>query len=124
MNPHRAFVKLWTSCVHWKVRSLFRSLYKISTNTLLPFFTHHTCRYETIDGTAEAGSDYIAKKGTITFDPKETSKQIEVVIIDDYEWEPDETFFIKLHSDVDDTPAVEIGPHSIAEVTIINDDGK
>jgi len=81
-----------------------------------------TIRYETIDGTAEAGSDYIAKKGTLTFEPQETTKQLEVVIIDDYEWEPDETFFIKLHSDVEESKNVEIGPHSIAEVTIINDD--
>lgn len=79
-------------------------------------------RYETIDGTAEAGSDYIAKKGTITFEPEETSKHIEVIIIDDYEWEPDETFFVKLHSDVEESIDCEIGPHSIAEVTIINDD--
>lgn len=79
--------------------------------------------YETIDGTAEAGSDYIAKKETLTFQPQETHKYIEIIIIDDYEWEPDETFFVKLHSDPHDD-AVEIGQHSIAEVTIINDDGK
>jgi len=48
----------------------------------------------------------------------------QVLIIDDYEWEPDETFFVKLHADVDESSDVEIGPHSIAEVTIINDDGK
>lgn len=77
--------------------------------------------YETIDGTAEAGSDYIAKKETLTFQPQETHKYIEIIIIDDYEWEPDETFFVKLHSDPHDD-AVEIGQHSIAEVTIINDD--
>jgi len=35
-------------------------------------------RYETIDGTAEAGSDYIAKKGTVTFEPNETIHYIEV----------------------------------------------
>ena len=52
-----------------------------------------------------------------------TQQKIEVVIIDDNEWEPDETFFVKLHSDVEDSHDVEIGPHSIAEVTIINDDG-
>lgn len=81
-------------------------------------------RYETIDGTAEAGSDYVPKKGTITFEPNETHQHIEVVIIDDYEWEPDETFFVKLHADVEGETEVELGAHSIAEVTIINDDGK
>jgi len=78
--------------------------------------------YETIDGTAEAGSDYIAKKDTLTFGPNETHQYIEITIIDDYEWEPDETFFVKLHIPEGFNDKVEIGHHSIAEVTIINDD--
>lgn len=78
-------------------------------------------QFETVDGTAEAGSDYIAKKGEIVFQPNETEKQLEIEIIDDYEWEPDEMFFVKLHSDPNDAK-VMIGKHCIAEVTIINDD--
>ena len=46
------------------------------------------------------------------------------MIIDDYEWEPDETFFVKLHVPEGTFDAVELGQHSIAEVTIINDDGR
>lgn len=30
--------------------------------------------FETIDGTAEAGSDYIARKDTVVFEPNETHK--------------------------------------------------
>lgn len=79
--------------------------------------------YETIDGTAEAGSDYVGKKELLQFRAEETHKYIDIVIIDDNEWEPDETFFVKLWSDPhDDT--VKIGKHSVTEVTIINDDGK
>ena len=86
------------------------------------FSKNNLFSYETIDGTAEAGSDYIARKEALTFEANETTKYIEIDIIDDYEWEPDETFFVKLHSGSDDD-TVEIGKHSIAEVTIINDDG-
>eukprot|EP00794_Sanderia_malayensis_P009359 gene9359-10346_t len=77
--------------------------------------------YETIDGTAEAGSDYIAKKELLQFTPGETHKYVDIVIIDDNAWEPDETFFVKLWSEPSDD-GVKIGKHSIAEVTIINDD--
>ena len=79
-------------------------------------------RFETFDGTAEAGQDYIPKKGQLIFEPGETTKNIEIEIIDDYEWEPDETFFVKLN--VDTKGAAIVGKHSIIEVTIINDDGK
>ena len=78
--------------------------------------------YETIDGTAEAGSDYIGKKELLQFLPDELHKYIDIVIIDDNEWEPDETFFVKLWCDPQDT-AVKIGKHSVTEITIINDDG-
>ena len=79
-------------------------------------------RFETFDGTAESGQDYIAKKGQLIFEPGETTKLIEVEIIDDYEWEPDETFFVKLQ--VDTKGSAIIGKKSIIEVTIINDDGR
>ena len=80
-------------------------------------------RYETVDGTAEAGSDYVAKKGEVIFKPNVTTEHIVIEIIDDYIWEPDETFFVKIHADPNDTK-VMVGNHCIAEVTIINDDGK
>lgn len=82
--------------------------------------TQHMIKFETFDGTAEAGQDYIAKKGQLIFEPGETTKTIEIEIIDDYEWEPDETFFVKLNIDTKGTAI--IGKKSIIEVTIINDD--
>ena len=82
-----------------------------------------TFRIETIDGSAEANKDYIPIKETITFEPEETLKQIEIVIIDDNEWEPDEVFFVKLSLDPDDSTTV-LGKKTIQEITILNDDGQ
>ena len=52
--------------------------------------------YATSDGTAVAGSDYVATEGTITFAPGETSKTIEVEIIADSLDEIDEAFGLEL----------------------------
>lgn len=81
-------------------------------------------RIETIDGTAEADSDYIPIKQTLIFERGETQKVVDITIIDDNEWEPDEVFFVKLSLDHDD-PSYHhavLGPKSIQEVTIVNDD--
>ncbi|XP_066291717.1 sodium/calcium exchanger 1-like isoform X2 [Branchiostoma lanceolatum] len=84
------------------------------TNTRVPF------RYETIDGTAEAGSDYIPQKDVLVFEPGESMKNIKIVIVDDNQWEADETFFVKLSVDPDS--GAVLGRKSINEITIINDD--
>ena len=52
--------------------------------------------YQTSDGSAEAGSDYTAKSGTLTFDAGKTSKTVSVAIADDTDDESDETFTITL----------------------------
>lgn len=80
-------------------------------------------RYETIDGTANAGEDYTYTKGVLEFEPKEIKKAIEIEIIDDDVWEPDETFFVKLSlSDPDIEDYVKMGKKTIMQITIINDD--
>lgn len=55
-----------------------------------------TVDYETSDGTAIAGQDYTATSGTLTFANGETSKTIQVPILDDATTEPDETFTLSL----------------------------
>ena len=55
-----------------------------------------TVDYATSDGTAEAGSDYTAKSGTLSFAPGETSKTIEVSVTDDSLGEEDEDFKVTL----------------------------
>ncbi|XP_071540523.1 sodium/calcium exchanger 2-like isoform X3 [Panulirus ornatus] len=81
-------------------------------------------RVETIDGTATEGQDYIPINEVITFESGETEKIIEVEIINDNQWEPDEEFFLKLSLLVDSEKrkGVQLGRISIMEITILNDD--
>lgn len=78
-------------------------------------------QYVTVDGTATAGEDYVESKGEVIFKPNETVKKIEIELIDDNVWEPDETFFVKIFTQSNDAKVV-VGNHCIAEVTLINDD--
>ena len=55
-----------------------------------------TIDYATSDGSADAGDDYTAKSGTLSFSAGETSKTISVAIEDDIENESDETFTVTL----------------------------
>jgi photosystem II stability/assembly factor-like uncharacterized protein len=57
-----------------------------------------TVDYATANGTAIAGQDYTAAAGTLTFNAGETSKTIQVPILDDATTEPDETFTVALNS--------------------------
>jgi uncharacterized repeat protein (TIGR01451 family) len=52
--------------------------------------------YQTADGTAQAGSDYAASSGTVTFAPGETSQTITVSVHGDTNPENDETFVVNL----------------------------
>lgn len=53
-------------------------------------------KYATTDGTAEAGSDYQATAGSLTFAPGETEQAITVAILPDAEVEGDEFFYLIL----------------------------
>ena len=55
-----------------------------------------TVDYSTSDGSADAGDDYTAKSGTLSFSAGETSKTISIAIEDDTENESDETFTVTL----------------------------
>jgi hypothetical protein len=55
-----------------------------------------TVRYDTANGTAMAGNDYIAKTGTLTFNPGETTKTITIEVKADNKKESDETFYLDL----------------------------
>jgi len=76
-----------------------------------------TVKYATSNGTAVAGSDYVAASGTLTFDPGIVAQQIVVPIIGDTVAESSETFFVDLSS-----PVNGILGQSHATVTIANDD--
>ena len=55
-----------------------------------------TVDYATRDYSALAGEDYVAASGTLTFDPGQTSKTINVEVLGDTKVEPDEEFFVEL----------------------------
>src|SRR5207253_6738058 len=57
-----------------------------------------TVDFYTTDGTATAGSDYLATNGTLTFAPGEMSKVIWVEIQGDTVYEGDEDFYVVLAS--------------------------
>ena len=76
-----------------------------------------TVDYATSDGTATAGADYTATSGTLTFAAGETTKTVNVPILDDAVDEGEETFTLRLSN--------VVGAHIAdgeATGTITNDD--
>ena len=76
-----------------------------------------TVNFATANGTALAGSDYLAKSGVLTFAPGQTSKTVVVQVKGDTVVEPNETFFVKLSGATHATIADNSGTG-----TIQNDD--
>jgi solute carrier family 8 (sodium/calcium exchanger) len=94
--------------------------------------------YKTIDGTANAGSDYKTTIGTLTFEPNETHKNIGIEIVDNDIYEEDEQFSVVLSNvratpvrqdngkvvrlDMTDSLKSKIVPPSTATVIIVDND--
>lgn len=76
-----------------------------------------TITYTTRNGTASAGSDYVAAKGTLDFAAGQRMKKIAILINGDVDCEQDETFEIVLSKAMGITSTDSIGT-----VTIVNDD--
>jgi CSLREA domain-containing protein len=76
-----------------------------------------TVQFATADGTATAGSDYVAAGGTLTFNPGITSQPVNVTINGDTVVEPGETFFVNL---TNPTNAVLVDAQGLG--TILNDE--
>jgi hypothetical protein len=56
-----------------------------------------TMSFQTVDGTATTGNgDYVAKTGTLTFAPGETTKTITIEVKGDSKKEANETFYLDL----------------------------
>ncbi len=77
-----------------------------------------TVQYTTVDDTAQAGKDYTATSGTLTFDPGDTSKSISVPIKQDTLIEGDERVALVLTNPTNAT----LGSHSSATLIIQDDD--
>ena len=90
-----------------------------------------TVSYRTTDGTAEAGDDYAAGDGHLSFAPGETARSVTIAVIDDALDEADETFLVHLGeaenatvadgeatgtiTDEDQTPLITIADASVVE---------
>jgi hypothetical protein len=55
-----------------------------------------TVRYATRNGTATSGTDYLAQAGTLTFQPGDRQRQVDVPVLADRARERAETFFVDL----------------------------
>lgn len=76
-----------------------------------------TVQYATANGTATSPGDYFSANGTLTFNPGETSKTLNVSVVGDITVEPDETFKVNLSAPTNATVANAVGTG-----TIVNDD--
>ena len=76
-----------------------------------------TVDYETADGTATAGEDYTAKRGTVTFAPGRTRKTVAVPVLRDGEAEAAETMVLRLSN------ARSAGSRAPVEVTVAQAEG-
>src|SRR5689334_7867296 len=89
-----------------------------------------TCSFNTANGTATAGSDYVAASGALSFAPGETQKQVVVQVNGDTVDETQETFFLDISNvtnatvnnnrgtafiNDDDGPTISINDVSIIE---------
>jgi len=78
-----------------------------------------TVSYATSDLTAQAGVDYEPASGTLQFAPGETSKTVDITIIDDALREDKESFRLTLSSP---TGGISLGTKSTSEVHINDND--
>jgi hypothetical protein len=78
-----------------------------------------TVNFATADGTALAGSDYVATSGTLTFASGVTEKKISVAVLGDVFYEPDESFTVRLSN-----PTGATIHDASATGTIENDDSR
>src|SRR4029077_21122692 len=77
-----------------------------------------TVNYSTVNGTATAGTDYVAASGTVTFVPGDTSEPITLQILGDTLAEFNEKFTVTLSAPTNATLAA----NSDGDVTITGDD--
>ena len=96
-------------------RAPYYAMLTVSLSNALPYTV--TVNYSTQDGTATAGSDYVAQSGTLVIPANSTSARLPIRILGDTTPEPDETFSVNVSSSsVSPTPAS-------GTITLVNDDG-
>jgi chitinase len=78
-----------------------------------------TVGYTTSNGTATAGSDYIATSGTLTFAPGETSRTVAIIVNGDTTAEAKETFTVTLSNPSGATLVDGSGAGSITDRVLV-----
>lgn len=83
--------------------------------------------YQSEDGTANAGSDYMAVAGTLVFKPGQREQHFKIKILDDDVFEEDEHFYVKLCNErvqdgFEDNVKFKMGPASVSKILILDDD--
>ncbi len=73
-------------------------------------------KYETLDGSAKRGKDYISQSETLVFNPAETEKLISIQLLPESEKEPDEMFYVKLSLEDFADGRTLIGTNNVAMV--------
>lgn len=74
-----------------------------------------TVQYNTANGTATGGSDYVATSGTLTFAPGQTSQPISILVQGDTTFEPTETFNVNLSNPTNATLGDDQGVGTILD---------
>ncbi|XP_065722947.2 sodium/calcium exchanger Calx isoform X3 [Drosophila suzukii] len=81
--------------------------------------TYASVEYETQDGTASAGNDFVGRKGLLSFPPGVDEQRFRIEVIDDDVFEEDECFYIRLFNP---SEGVKLAVPMIATVMILDDD--
>ena len=102
------------SIVHESLQPTNQTVFEIRLSQ--PFSSQLQVNYTTVDGTALAGSDYVAATGVITFAPGQTVAYVPVTVLGDTIVESSENFSLLL------TPtSLALGPANLSIQTNIND---
>lgn len=111
-NPNFGF-----SCLHYSVSE---AAGKIRIKVINKSKQASQIRVRTVDGDALAGEDYEPIDEKIQFKSGQTEAEVQVGIIDDEGWEPDEDFYVEL---VDVTSGNRLlGEDTRTRITILDDD--
>jgi len=94
------------------------TLYVFTVSLSVAYDQPVTVSYATANGTAAAGSDYVAQSGTLTFAPGETTKTITIAVYRDRNAEANETFYVDLFGNSSNS----LFTKSRGVGTILNDD--
>lgn len=84
-------------------------------------FRQDVVKFETVEGTATAGEDFMANSGLVTFEPGETEKSIVILLIPSDVPEADEVFYVRLTLADSSRPYLRLGESNPVEITLIGD---